>query len=301
VARVRPGTDREFRFTQPTDPDDTDEDPDEADDPDAGTLPTSLDDLTTEADPHQFNTTFTAGDAQLNIEGAFDPVAGSRQVIPRVAYVINYNLVWNEDRQRWEPKKKEADVGTGRLIDGFEDGNLAEYQGDTAAFTVDQTPPVFDGRFSMKATTNNESITSFSRLSNYPSRGDTFRYHIQLSGSNAAGEMSFGAGKVDASQYEFFVNLHAGQLGIGKAFADGSRTALAITPVSVPTDVWLRARLSWGDPTLYGSLTRTDTGSTIAEVSADDTEFDNGGIGFSTSLSNGSDVDVQWDLAELVM
>jgi hypothetical protein len=300
VARVRPGTDRELRFTQTTEPDDPDEEPDGDDDQDAGTLPTSLDDLTTEADPQQFDTTFIAGDARLNIEGAFDPVAGSRQVIPRIAYVINYNMVWNPDRQRWEPKKKEADVGAGTTIDGFEDADLSEYGGDTGDFAVTQTSPVFDGDFSLKTASNNNSITSFSRLPTYPTRGDTFRYHIQISGSNAGGEMSFGAGEIDNDQYEAIVDFKGQKFRLNKNPAGSSGITLARTGAAIPADIWLRVRISWGTPTIALSLTRTDTGATIAEVSADDLAYDTGGVGFSSSQSNGSDVDIQWDLAELI-
>jgi len=67
---------------------------------------TSVSDLTTEADPATFDQTFTDDDASLRIDGEFEPVAGPKQVIPRVAYVLNYNLVYNEARERWEPQKK---------------------------------------------------------------------------------------------------------------------------------------------------------------------------------------------------
>jgi len=107
VARTRPGSDRPLRFTETDDPDDPDKDDDQDDGQANGAPPTSLDDLTSEADPQQFDRTFLAGDADLTIQGRFDPVAGNRQVIPRVAYVINYNMVYNESRDRWEPKKKD--------------------------------------------------------------------------------------------------------------------------------------------------------------------------------------------------
>jgi len=86
---------------------DTDEDDEEAD--------TSVSDLTTEADPATFDQTFTDADADLRIEGEFEPVAGPKQVIPRVAYVLNYNLVYNEARDRWEPQKKVSNAGGGGL------------------------------------------------------------------------------------------------------------------------------------------------------------------------------------------
>jgi len=68
----------------------------------------SLADLTTPADPGRFDQTFTDDDALLDLQGGFDPVAGSKQVIPRIAYTINYNFVWNAARGRWEPQKKSS-------------------------------------------------------------------------------------------------------------------------------------------------------------------------------------------------
>lgn len=106
MARIRPGSGRSRRSTADEEPDSPDEDDVGDDSPDSGIPTTSLDDLTTEADPQQFDRTFTAAGAPLRIQGAFDPVAGNKQVIPRVAYVLNYNLVYNADRDRWEPQKK---------------------------------------------------------------------------------------------------------------------------------------------------------------------------------------------------
>jgi len=71
---------------------------------------TSIQDLINPADAQQFDQTFSDADANLNIEGAFDPVAGPKQVIPRVAYVLNFNLLYNEQQERWEPQRS-GDTG----------------------------------------------------------------------------------------------------------------------------------------------------------------------------------------------
>lgn len=70
----------------------------------------SIQDLVNPADAQQFDQTFSDADANLNIEGAFDPVAGDKQVIPRVAYVLNFNLLYNEQQERWEPQRS-GDTG----------------------------------------------------------------------------------------------------------------------------------------------------------------------------------------------
>jgi len=86
---------------QPGESDESDESED-ADGP-AQIPSTSIQDLINPADAQQFDQTFSDADANLNIEGAFDPVAGPKQVIPRIAYVLNFNLVYNEQQERWEP------------------------------------------------------------------------------------------------------------------------------------------------------------------------------------------------------
>jgi len=65
--------------------------------------PTSIEDLTQETDPNRFDRTFLSSAADLTIEGQFDPAAGPKQVLPRLAYTINYNYVYNPKRGRWEP------------------------------------------------------------------------------------------------------------------------------------------------------------------------------------------------------
>jgi len=86
---------------QPDESDESDESED-ADGP-AQIPSTSIQDLINPADAQQFDQTFSDADANLDIEGAFDPVAGPKQVIPRIAYVLNFNLVYNEAQERWEP------------------------------------------------------------------------------------------------------------------------------------------------------------------------------------------------------
>lgn len=77
--------------------------------------PTSIKDLTAEADPRSFDRSFTSDTANLTIQGDFDPVAGTKQVIPRVAYTLNFNFVYNPERDRWEPD--EGNDGTLRSIE----------------------------------------------------------------------------------------------------------------------------------------------------------------------------------------
>jgi hypothetical protein len=69
---------------------------------------TSLDEFAIQSDPERFDRTFRSTGADLDIEGRFDPAPGVKQVLPRLAYTINFQMVWNEDRERWEPQKKSS-------------------------------------------------------------------------------------------------------------------------------------------------------------------------------------------------
>jgi len=94
---------------QPGESDESDDS--EADEDVPAQIPsTSIQDLINPADAQQFDQTFSDADANLSIEGAFDPVAGPKQVIPRIAYVLNFNLLYNEQQERWEPQRS-SDTG----------------------------------------------------------------------------------------------------------------------------------------------------------------------------------------------
>lgn len=100
--------------------------------------------ITQEADPESFDRTFLAQAEDWKLGGPFSsPAPFPLQVVPRMAYVINYSYVLNEDRDRWEPQKKSnlargtiaasgqetlASGSSGTISTGFTDQDL---DGDT--------------------------------------------------------------------------------------------------------------------------------------------------------------------------
>jgi len=80
-----------------------------------------------ETEPSRFDRTFLSSAADLTIQGDFDPAPGAKQVLPRLAYTINYNYVYNPDRGRWEPdegKARAADEEVPRRINTTADLSL---------------------------------------------------------------------------------------------------------------------------------------------------------------------------------
>jgi hypothetical protein len=73
--------------------------------------------LTGEADPERFDRTFLAQSDSFQIGGAVtSPAPFPLQVLPRVAYVINYNVVYDEARDKWVPQHPFSDEGLLREV-----------------------------------------------------------------------------------------------------------------------------------------------------------------------------------------
>jgi hypothetical protein len=104
---------RPRRRTRITDTE-SDESTDEAGADGAAQIPqSSIEDLISPADVSTFDQTFTDESAELDIEGEYEPVAGTKQVIPRIAYVQAYQYVYNPDAERWEPQEGNESGGSG--------------------------------------------------------------------------------------------------------------------------------------------------------------------------------------------
>jgi len=293
------------------DADDEEEGDEEEESPSAEEIAqTSLSDLTTEADPEEFGQTFTSGDANLNIQGAFNPVAGDLQAIPRVAYVINLNFVYNEERGRWEPKKK------GRLIDDFEDGDLAEYIGETGQFDVVEDPEgAFNGDFYL--TTNVVDTGNFSifspedgGLNYYPERGDAVRAAVQarqFPTPSSALMTGLAAGSnpnsnVPDNGYAVALRYGFDDLRVIK-FKNGSvaKSDTADFPTDSLENVWVEIGLRpevGGTVEAFASVPDENISETVAIT---DSEFDSGGWSWGVRHdSNSTAGDTRWDFARRV-
>jgi len=104
----------EEEVPESADPDtDPDEDEDEADEADE----TSIEDIVRSTDPERFDRTFLAETDNFGIGGAVSPpTTYPLQALPRLAYVLNFNLAYNDTKDRWEPQKK-SDLGATVVLD----------------------------------------------------------------------------------------------------------------------------------------------------------------------------------------
>lgn len=72
----------------------------------------TVDEFTASADPEVFDQTYLAfGDNWRIDEPTPSPAPFPLQVIPRMAYVISYQMIYDEGLDQWVPQKKTLDVG----------------------------------------------------------------------------------------------------------------------------------------------------------------------------------------------
>jgi uncharacterized phage protein gp47/JayE len=172
-----------------------------------------------------------------------------------------------------------------KFIDGFEDNDIGEYNGDTTDFDTVQTQ-VFDGSYALFS--DNQAFISDADETVYP--GDRLHWRTRLS-SGASSAVLFGVQSTD-DYYAVEVDEAAGELRMDVT-EGGATTALDSTSVAVPADEWLHVETKWDfnwnfEITLYDSAENE-----LAALSTNDSSgtFFDGGIGFESRASAG----VWWD------
>lgn len=163
------------------------------------------------------------------------------------------------------------------VVDNLEDGDIAEYVGNTADFTVDTTAPVFNGSHSAKCSTADSEIISTSGLPYYPQQGDTFAGQVQMNNGCAAQLAYF---VQDINNYYLFEAYATGDIirlyvKSGGSFSEISRAAVT---VNNGTEYQLRATpKSNGDHVI--ALYNADASSLLKSFTAVDSTYSSGGVG----------------------
>lgn len=178
------------------------------------------------------------------------------------------------------------------LFEGFEDGDIAEYSGDTGAFTVQQST-VYDGTYALEAS-NGSGEHAITRTDWTVGQGDSITSYYQAPDSTV-NKLLFGVqsatGVSNVSGYAAVVY----QRGASEAdnalmvqrYDNGSSTTLSETNQDVPADTWMELEVVWGTTgTITATLYQTD-GTQIMSTSASDTTYTSGGIGFIEGIDPG--------------
>lgn len=167
------------------------------------------------------------------------------------------------------------------LIDGFEDGDLSEYSGDTVEFTASTTNP-FDGSYSLECSTTSSGSRTITRtdISWGPSNDSTLQY--QLNRERHTTDLFFGVqSSTDVSYRTRVKDYETNDTIIQIAKSDGGFSVLSSTPLNIDKTAydWLRIVVDWQSG---GEITATvydQTAIQLGVVSATDTAIGAGGIG----------------------
>lgn len=198
-------------------------------------------------------------------------------------------------------------------VDGFEDNDLDEYSNVTADAAT-QSTTVYDGSYALRMGGQNtgwhEIITTLAGLTRYPAAGDTIRLRYRPEIINPSGTpddaqllfsfatQSAATGSRPDNHYGALVRPAVGDIVLEKVVS-GTRTAMASTTYTSPSVQWFIVEIDWGSS---GSITMTfkeEDGTQIAQISATDTNFTDGGIGFNIWSNNGV-YEYYADIVELV-
>jgi len=170
------------------------------------------------------------------------------------------------------------------LVDSFQDGDIAEYQGDVNGFEVQQNTVLF-GDFSLEPNGTTKTIGSTSGLNSYPSQGDTFLYYVRFTNNNddSQARMFYGVQSASNARDSYWIMLLP-SLSDFRSRVDGI-TKTSSSP-SIPYNTWLEVEVVWGtDNSHQITLSNHETSTQIDQLTFNDSTYTSGGIGFEAANS----------------
>jgi len=193
-----------------------------------------------------------------------------------------YDLFIESDQDAIQRLVEVTDV---RVVDDFEDNNLSEYSVNTdapARFCKTQSNDVISGNYSLKIEGKDEgaSCVSTSGLDYYPKRGDTVSFKFLFENADNCKTSIIGFASSDTlfeRGYDIAFRIRDGTFDLEKR-TSSSPIILDSQNVNYSSyqDTVLDVTFDWGASDL--TVTLKDGGTTVAQLSATDTEFDSGGI-----------------------
>jgi hypothetical protein len=165
--------------------------------------------------------------------------------------------------------------------EGFEDGAISDFGGDTGSFSV-QSTQVYQGSFALEgsATSSRDLISDTDAR---VEQGHTYSTRVRYSSGSDDWHVLFGTTGEDTSFDSYGIGAYDGGIFRISKIDDGRHTSdFATTSFdgSAYADEWLRLEWTWETD---GTITATlydSAGSQIAQLSATDTTYTSGGIGF---------------------
>lgn len=207
-----------------------------------------------------------------------------------------------------EPKPEgstvDTDTTTSDTVDDFEDGDIAEYSGDTTQFST-TTNDSYSGNNSLEqsADGSNYTITSSSGLDNYPTEGDKFRWFAKASigrngGNKAKPKVQFL--RADANNhYELQMNFTDGKFFLEKMESGAETTIAESNTFDTQASKWYQFDITIGSSTIDVEVIDPDTGNVkLSESATNDLSTTGTDIAWEGEADNGETL--RWDNAQIV-
>lgn len=171
-------------------------------------------------------------------------------------------------------------------VDDFEDGNLSEYEfdrGSSGASVV--SSPTYSGSYALEISQTNTEMISMDGLEQYPAAGDVFSVWVR--GTNNADRVNITYGVQNhLNRYFARVNPEQGHVALYR-YEDGSSTLLADKGVGLAQDTWYEVEIEWQTDGTHVFTLFNESGNQVSQISATDSTWDAGGIGYDAYLGDG--------------
>lgn len=168
------------------------------------------------------------------------------------------------------------------VLDSFEDGDIAEYGGDTGDFSVGTTL-VYDGSNALENSSSGGTHSIIATTDITTRQGETYDYRVRSdSGSDRCG-LFIGAqdesGASGGSGYSCRVTPGGDDIRINRR-DNGSITTIANGTLSLNTGEWYRVIVDWATDGTITITVENDAGTEQGTLSGTDTNYESGGLGW---------------------
>jgi len=174
-------------------------------------------------------------------------------------------------------------------VDDFEDADLSEYEfdrGSSGATIV--SSPTYSGSHALEISGTNTEMISMNGLGEYPAAGDVFSTWVR--GTNNADRINITYGVQNhLNRYFARLNPEQGHMALYRT-EDGSSTLLTDKSVPLSQDTWYEVHIDWQSDGTHVFTLFDDNGSQVSQISATDSTWTAGGIGYDAYLGDGGTV-----------
>jgi len=199
------------------------------------------------------------------------------------------------------------------LIDTFEDESnggqygssqsLSDfYGGDLSAFTR-QTTTALEGNKSLEGNTPGpfKIISSTSGLNRYPDQGDSWEFLVEPTASKQFSGMLFGTQDETNTPGGYFVRVDArGGIDINRFDGSGNKTKLKSASASWDLDATNRVEIDWSTNNDITARAYDSTDSKTGTVTATDSTYTDGGVGWLMNENTGGTSSFYFDSAQII-